>query len=138
MSTLQRRLITLAIVGVSFLAVNLSGCVPKTLPTSEKGRSGMPTGVYDRGVPPPRWDMDLKVLPLYPGAKQFGSKYGFISPDPMVTVVSYYKEEMPDAEVVESTSPLLITTFKRELYILEIKIGEGGANTLITFSKPPE
>jgi len=96
----------------------------------------MPTGVYDPGTPPEPWDIDLNLLPVYPGAKQFGSKYMLLTPDPYPRVTSFYKEKLPDAETTETPGSAPSTIFSTELFTVTISVGEGGINTLITFSRP--
>jgi hypothetical protein len=95
----------------------------------------MPTGVYDPGVPPPKWEMDPALLPLYPGSKQFGSKFTFITEDPVSDVVGYYKEKLPDAEVVDTRKDNPASIFKTAEFIIEIGLDESGENTIIQFKE---
>lgn len=136
MVSTSRRMTALIILGVFFMAAISISCLPKKLPTSEPGRSGLPTGAYDPGTPPPPWEIELKKLPIYPESKQFGTKYTFLTTDPIRDVALYYKEKLPDAELVEPTEDNPVVIFKTDMYILEIELDEGKENTLITFKEP--
>jgi hypothetical protein len=131
-----RHSVALIALSAFLLAAICIGCVPRKLPTSEPGRSGLPTAVYDQGTPPTKWEMDPESLPIYPGSKQFGSRFTFITPDPITDVIAYYKKQLPDAEFLEAGNKNSPSVFKTSMFVLEISMDESGDNTLIVFKQP--
>jgi hypothetical protein len=126
--------VALFIMGASFLCVSTVSCIPEKVTTSEKGRTGMPTAVYDKGTPPEKWDVDPDTLPVYPGAKSYGRLGNYITPDSFDNVVSFYKNKLASAKISEKGGSDPSVLFKTGEFNLEIS-GEDD-NTLIQFSKP--
>ena len=118
--------------------ISLSGCMPKNVETSQKGTTGMPTSVYDRGTPPIPWNADdLVKLPIHPDAKQYNNKRSFVTETEMDDVIAYYENELKDAEVSRTEVEPLVVTFKTDLFNLEILLDEEDDDlTLMLFSAP--
>ena len=132
----SHRSLALIAVSVCLVVVLSLGCIPKKLPTSQPGRSGMPSGVYDPGIAPEPWEIDPNLMPIYPGAMPYGGKHFFITPDPYIRVLNFYKEKLPNAKIEETPGSNPSAIFTTELFNLKLEIGEGGVNTVITFSRP--
>lgn len=130
-------LMALLVTGVCLVCFTFASCVPTKVPTSEKGSGGLPTAKYDRGTPPPKWEIDRSELPVYPNSKKFDNWRTYITPDPISDVIAYYEGALPDAQVTKPEGSNAVTTFKTLKFILSIQPGDGD-NTLITFSRPEE
>jgi hypothetical protein len=126
----------LLFLGACLFCTAMAACIPAKLPTSEKGRTGMPTSIYDPGTPPEPWDKDPAELPVYPDATRYESRFTFITEDDVADVIAYYKENLPDAEIKEAKTADSATTFITDEFILEVK--QEGRNTVILFSRPKE
>ena len=127
----------LLILGACLLCATNSACIPAKLPTSEKGTTGLPTSVYDPGTPPPKWEYDPQLLPVYPGARRYESWRSYITPDAFADVIAWYEGQLKGADVTKTGGATPVVIFKTTDWVLEIKTGEGD-NTLITFNKPEE
>ena len=123
--------------GAGLLCASTVSCIPKKVPTSEKGRTGLPTSKYEKGTPPEKWDVDPDTLPVYPGAKSYGKFGSYITPDSLTKVISYYETKLSNAEVTRGTGSDPETVFKTSEFTLKVMTGEGD-NTLILFSRPEE
>jgi len=129
--------LALFIMGAGLLCASTVSCVPGKVPTSEKGRTGLPTAKYEKGTPPGKWDVDPDTLPVYPGAKTYGKLGSYITPDSLGKVISYYENKLSNAEVTTGTGSNAIAVFKTSEFTLKVMAGEGD-NTLILFSAPEE